>query len=60
MPGRNSEKDKRLSKYLKDNKIERTYGICAVCYRPIPNDTFGGSGAFRHYPANCVGGKNGV
>lgn len=56
MPGRNSEKDKRLSKYLKDNGIERTTGKCPVCYKTIPNDTFGGTGARNHYPAQCCGG----
>lgn len=57
MPGRKSEGDKRQSKYLKDHKIERTTGKCAVCYRTIPNDTHGGSGARNHYPAGCMGTK---
>lgn len=55
MPGRKSEKDRSLAKYLKDHKIERTTGKCARCYGTIPNDTHGGSGAMRHYPAQCCG-----
>lgn len=55
MPGRSSEGDKRQSAYLKMIGDERRSGMCPVCYKPIPNDTFGGSGAFRHYPAQCCG-----
>jgi hypothetical protein len=40
---------------LKRLGIERRSGVCPVCYRTIPNDTFGGSGAFHHYPAGCCG-----
>lgn len=58
MPGRSSESNKRMSSYLKQKGEERRTGRCAVCYRMIPNDTFGGAGAYRHYPAECCGGKN--
>lgn len=59
MPGRRSESDKRMSAYLKDIGEERTSGRCAVCYRFIPNDTKGGSGAFNHYPAQCINARTG-
>lgn len=52
-------KDKQRAAYMKDHKIERTTGICAVCYKQIPNDTFGGSGAQNHYPGPCMGTKKG-
>jgi hypothetical protein len=45
MPGRNSDKDKRMAAYLKDLKVERTTGICCICYKVIPN----GAGAVNHY-----------
>lgn len=44
-----------MAAVLKERKEERRSGVCAVCYRPIPNDTFGGHGAFRHYPGACCG-----
>ena len=63
MPAKRSEADKRMSSYLKKNGVERTSGKCACCYKTIPNDTFGGSGAMRHYPAGCInrgGNEKGV
>lgn len=54
MPARKSEGDKRMSSYMKQHGIERTTGKCPVCYRTIPNDTFGGAGARNHYPAQCT------
>lgn len=52
---RRSQRDKEKAAELKRQGIERGGGRCAVCYRTIPNDTFGGSGAFHHYPAGCCG-----
>lgn len=46
-------RDQARAAELKRLGIERRTGVCPVCYRPIPNDTFGGSGAFRHFPAGC-------
>lgn len=54
-----SSADKARAKYLKDNGVERLGGRCAVCYRFIPNDTFGGAGARNHYPALCVNARTG-
>ncbi len=50
-----SAADKQRASYLKQHGIERRTGKCAVCYAIIPNDTHGGTGAFRHYPAACCG-----
>lgn len=52
---RRAQRDKEKAAELKRQGIERRSGICAVCYKAIPNDTFGGYGAYRHYPAACCG-----
>lgn len=52
-----SMRDKERAAELKRRGVERRHGICAVCYKPIPNDTFGGSGAMRHYPGACCNEK---
>lgn len=55
MAARNSEKDKRMAAELKRQGVERRTGKCALCYRMIANDTFGGNEAARHL-TRCVSG----
>jgi hypothetical protein len=52
---RKVQRNREMAAELKRLGIERRSGVCPVCYRTSPNDTFGGSGAFHHYPAGCCG-----
>lgn len=36
---KNSDRDKRMAKYLKDNNVTRDTHRCAVCYRIVGNGT---------------------
>ena len=47
-----SQKDKMMAAHLKKMGIERTRGICAVCYRNISVDS-----SKSNYNHICPGGK---
>lgn len=44
--GTQREKDKRMAAYLKRMGVERTTGICALCYRTITIDSI--KSTYRH------------
>lgn len=50
-----SAKDKQMASNLRENKVERTTGICCICYKTIGND----SAAFNHYSAHSRGASDG-
>jgi hypothetical protein len=51
---RKSAKDKQMSSHLKKRGVQRTGGICCVCYRPIGND----NRAEAHYGAHARGSNS--
>ena len=48
-----SAKDKQMASNLREQKVERTTGICCICYKTIGND----SAAYNHYTAHSRGAE---
>ena len=45
----------RMASHLKQHKIERTSGMCCVCYKNIGNDTVKGNAVANHYAQHSRG-----
>lgn len=45
----------RMAGYMKENKIERTSGMCPICYKNSGNDTITGAAVFQHISRHARG-----